>query len=106
MRSLGQERDAAAKATIAATEAAEAARAEAKAARAEAEAARERTAAAARRADEGRSTHDAVARALANVIATRDAPPPPPPPTVDTTAIAARAVLTAALDHALPAVAR
>ena len=112
MRSLGQERDAAAKATIAATEAAEAARAEAKAARAEAEAARERTAAAAQRADEGRATHDAVARALANVIATRDAPPPPPPPPPPalaveaTAAIAARAVLTAALDHALPAVAR
>ena len=111
MRSLGTERDAAAKATIAATEALEAARAEVEAARAEAEAAREATAAAARRADEGRSTHDAVARALANVIATRDAPPPPPPPpppalTAEaTSAIAARAVLAAALDHALPAVA-
>ena len=104
LRSLGQERDAAAKATIAATEAAEAARAEVDAMRAE-------KAAAAQRADEGRATSDAVARALANVIATRDAPPPPPPPappapTVDTTAIAARAVLAAALDHALPAVAR
>ena len=110
MRSLGTERDAARKAVEAATDAAEAARADAEAARAEVDAARAATAAAARRADEGRSTHDAVARALANVIATRDAPPPPPPPpplpTVDTTAIAARAVLTAALDHALPAVAR
>ena len=112
LRSLGQERDAAAKAAVAATDAAEAARAEADAARAEVEAARAATVAAAQRADEGRATHDAVARALANVIATRDAPPPPPPPAAPalgaeaSAAIAARAVLTAALDHALPAVAR
>ncbi len=96
---------------LAATEAAEAARADASAARAEVEAARAATVAAAQRADEGRATHDAVARALANVIATRDEPPPPPlpppaPPALDATAIAARAVLAAALDHALPAVAR
>ena len=46
-----------------------------------------------------------------SLICTGDAPPPPPPPppalTAEaTSAIAARAVLTAALDHALPAVAR
>ena len=96
LRSLATERDTATKAAVTAVDAAEAARGAA--------------AAATRRADEGHATHDAVARALANVISARDArAPAPPPPALDTektAAIAARAVLAAALDHALPAVAR
>ena len=101
LRSLATERDTATKAAVTAVDAAEAARGAAAAAH-------EATAAATRRADEGHATHDAVARALANVISARDArPPAPPPPALDagkTAAIAARAVLAAALDHALPAV--